>query len=51
MVTLQCSSEIDRETFKMMKRVLEKNFTEVKFVKSFIPSYCMNWIFASAKAA
>ncbi len=50
MVTLQCCPEIDTESLKMVKRVLNKHFTDIKFVTSFIPSYCVNWIFASAKA-
>jgi spermidine synthase len=49
MVTLQCGPEVDHQTYKMVTRMLSKHFTDVKFVKSFIPSYCVDWYFASAK--
>lgn len=49
MVTLQCGPEVDHHTYKMVTRILNKHFTDVKFEKSFIPSYCVNWYFASAR--
>ncbi|MFH1236818.1 MAG: adenosylmethionine decarboxylase [Candidatus Aenigmatarchaeota archaeon] len=49
MVTVQCGTEFDYETFRMIKRILKKHFIDVNFSSSFIPSYCANWIFASAK--
>jgi spermidine synthase len=49
-VTMQCCAELDKETLKMVKRILNKYFTDIKFNTVFIPSYCVNWIFASAKS-
>ncbi len=49
MVTLQCGPQVDQQTYKMVARILNKHFTDVKFFPSFIPSYCVNWYFASAK--
>ena len=47
-VSLQCCSEYDKETLTLIKRILSKYFTNIVFKKSFIPSYCENWVFASA---
>lgn len=49
MLTLQCCSEFDRETLRLLKRLLPKHFTNIAFRKVFIPSFCENWIFASAE--
>jgi len=48
-VTLQCCSEFDTETFELIKRLLSRYFTNINFKKSFIPSFCETWIFASAR--
>lgn len=50
MITLQCCSEFDVETIKLLEKILPKYFKDINFRKSFIPSYCENWIFASAEA-
>jgi len=50
MVTLQCCSEFDIETIKLMKRILPKYFKNINCKKSFIPSFCESWIFISAEA-
>lgn len=49
MVTLQCCSEFDVETIKLLEKILPKYFKNINLKKSFIPSYCENWIFASAE--
>ncbi|MFV1977690.1 MAG: adenosylmethionine decarboxylase [Candidatus Scalindua sp.] len=48
-MSLQCCSEFDTATFKLIKRTLSKYFTDITFRKDFITSFCENWIFASAK--
>ena len=48
-VSLQCCSEYDIETLRLLKKILSKYFTNVNFRKYFIPSFCENWIFASAQ--
>jgi S-adenosylmethionine decarboxylase proenzyme len=49
-LSMQCCSEFDRETFRLVNTVLKKYFSNIKFRKVFIPSFCEPWIFASAKA-
>ncbi|MBI4176132.1 MAG: adenosylmethionine decarboxylase [Candidatus Aenigmarchaeota archaeon] len=49
MVTLQCCDEFETDTLKMLRRILNKYFKDVTFYKAFIPSYCVNWVFASAR--
>lgn len=48
-LSLQCCSEFDYETLKLVKRNMTKYFKDITFTKSFIPSFCENWIFASAR--
>lgn len=48
-LSLQCCPEFDEETFKVLKPVLLKIFSNVKFQKAFIPSFSENLIFATAK--
>ena len=48
MVTSQCCSEFDDETFQMIEKILSKHFIDIDFRKNFIPSFCENWMFASA---
>ena len=49
MVTLQCGADIDEETIRMVRRILSKHFSGINFFTVFIPSFCVNWVFASAK--
>jgi len=48
-VTMQCCSEFDDETKKLLNRILSKYFKNIVFKKTFIPTFCENWLFASAK--
>lgn len=50
MVTLQCCSEFDTETIRLLKEILPKYFKKINCKKSFIPSFCENWVFMSAEA-
>ena len=50
MVTMQCCSEFDQETRELVKDLLTLYFKNVSFTKTFIPSFCENWIFAAAQA-
>jgi len=50
MVTLQCGSETDTTTHKLLNRLLPRYFKNITFRKAFIPSFCENWIFASAES-
>lgn len=47
MVTVQCCSDHDKETLNMTDRLLTKFFANVKFSRTFMPSYCSSWVFAS----
>ncbi len=49
MISLQCCPEFDIETFNILKKILSKYFSEIVFKKSFVPSFCENLIFATAK--
>jgi spermidine synthase len=46
-VSVQCCSEHDKETLELTKRLLAKFLSDVKFTRTFIPSYCTSWVFAS----
>ncbi len=48
-VSMQCCSEFDLETQKLLKKLLPKYFKKIKYKPVFIPSFCENWIFASAE--
>lgn len=48
-VSMQCCSEFDNETRKLLKNLLPKYFKNITYKTSFIPSFCENWIFASAE--
>ena len=48
-VSIQCCAEFDTETQKLLKKMLPKYFKNIQFKTSFIPSFCENWIFASAE--
>jgi spermidine synthase len=49
MVSMQCCAEFDTETRKLLKKILPTYFKNIVFTTSFIPSFCENWIFASAE--
>ncbi len=48
-INFQCCSEFDTETLKLLKKILPKYFKKIIYKTSFIPSFCENWIFASAE--
>lgn len=48
-VSMQCCSEFDLETRKLLKKLLPKYFKNIEYKPVFIPSFCENWIFASAE--
>ena len=47
MVSVQCCSDYDEETLKTARTLLTKFFSDVRFTKTYIPSYCTPWVFAS----
>ncbi len=49
LVSLQCCSELDRETRALFERLLPRYFEDVSFRDAYIPSFCENWIFAAAR--
>lgn len=49
MVSMQCCSEFDTETIKLLKKILPKYFKKIVYKASYIPSFCENWVFASAE--
>lgn len=48
-ISMQCCSEFDEETRELLKRILPKYFKNITYRTSFIPSFCENWVFASAE--
>lgn len=48
-ITMQCCEESDKKTLRQIQFILKKYFNNTNFVKSFMPSYCANWIFAHAE--
>lgn len=48
-VTCQCCSEYDKDTYEMSSRILNKFFNHVTFRTTNVPSFCTPWIFASAQ--
>ncbi|MCK4250588.1 adenosylmethionine decarboxylase [candidate division WOR-3 bacterium] len=48
-VSMQCCSEFDKVTMGLLKSLLPKYFKHIKFSKTFIPSFCEYWVFATAK--
>lgn len=50
-VSLQCCSEFDPATRALIERLLGEHFTGLEFKRTFIPSFCESWIFASARKA
>jgi spermidine synthase len=49
MVSMQCCSEFDQETIKLLRKILPKYFKNINYRTVFIPSFCENWVFASAQ--
>lgn len=49
MISLQCCSEYDLETKTLLERTLPKYFDNIIYETAFIPSFCENWVFASAE--
>lgn len=49
LVSMQCCSEFDAETRKLLKRILPKYFKNIVYQTSYVPSFCENWVFASAE--
>ena len=49
-VSMQCCSEFDEETVALLNKILPRYFDRIQFRTTFIPSFCENWVFASAEA-
>lgn len=49
-VTMQCCSDQDEETKKLLGPILDELFHGIEFTTHFIPSFCEGWRFASARA-
>ncbi|UCE71175.1 MAG: adenosylmethionine decarboxylase [Nitrospiraceae bacterium] len=49
MVSMQCCSEFDMETQTLLKKLLPRYFRHIVYKTVFIPSFCENWVFASAE--
>jgi spermidine synthase len=49
LVSMQCCSEFDTETVMLLNKILPKYFKNIVYKTSFIPSFCENWVFASAE--
>ena len=48
-VSMQCCSAYDAETISLLKEILPKYFENIIYKTVFIPSFCENWVFASAE--
>ncbi len=48
-LSMQCSSVFDNETFELVDEILNARFSEVTYNRVYIPSFCEEWIFAAAK--
>jgi len=48
-VSLQCCSEFNVETFRLTKEMLSLYFKDITFNTVYIPSYCEPWVFGVAK--
>jgi len=46
MVTAQCCSHYDEETLKVAETIMKTFFSNVRFTKTYIPSYCTPWVFS-----
>jgi S-adenosylmethionine decarboxylase proenzyme len=47
-VSMQCCSEHDHDTLDLLGSILKERFDDIVFEKRFIPSFCEEWVFASA---
>ncbi len=48
-LSMQCSSAFDNETFELVNGILTQRFSEISYNRIYIPSFCEEWIFATAK--
>jgi len=48
-ISMHCCSAFNIKKIKLLNKILEKHFTNVRFTQTFIPSFCEEWIFASAQ--
>ena len=48
-VSMQCCSEFDTETINLLEKILPEYFKDITYKTTFIPSFCENWVFASAE--
>lgn len=48
-LSMQCGPEGDMKTLKLVEKLLKTHFVQATFTKSFIPSYCVNWVFATGR--
>lgn len=48
-ISMQCCSEFDDETRELLHKILPKHFKNITYKISFIPSFCENWVFATAE--
>ncbi len=48
-VSMQCCSEFDTETINLLDNILPEHFKDITYKATFIPSFCENWVFASAE--
>jgi spermidine synthase/S-adenosylmethionine decarboxylase proenzyme len=48
-VSMQCCSDYDTETRKLLAQLLPRYFKKIKYNTVLIPSFCENWVFASAE--
>jgi len=50
-VSMQCCSEYDDGTISLLNEILPRYFKNISYSTVFIPSFCENWVFASAEVA
>jgi len=48
-LSMQCSSVFDEESYKLVDKILRNRFTKISYKQIYIPSFCEEWIFATAK--
>ncbi|MFZ6032842.1 MAG: adenosylmethionine decarboxylase [Melioribacter sp.] len=48
-ITLQCCSQFDAETRELVDSILKKYYKKIKYYSVLVPSFCEEWIFASAR--
>ena len=47
-LSMQCSSEFDKPTINLLEELLSKDFSQLEFSSTFIPSFMGRWVFCSA---